>query len=231
MKPTSFITLILVFLICPGINSQSTLTNLSELTSFMKSDYSYIKEQRERNSQIEGTPYLDEGFTEGKLVYQDKLYKGLQLRYNIYEGHFEFKSEGEILYFDPRYTEVDTVWIGQEKYIYAPYADNSREKRSYMHLLYDGNTQVLSLRETLLLQPEKAQGYADAKPARFRELPPRMFVSKDGKPAVEFSNRRSIEEVFPDHADKLETYAKKQRLRFRSPDELVELVEYYEDIR
>ena len=231
MKPISLVIIIRLILLGTEVNAQPTLNNLSELTTFMNSDYSYIQEQRERNSQIEGTPYLDEEFSEGQLVYQEKLYGGLQLRYNIYEGHFEFKSEGEILYFDPRYTEVDTVWIAQEKYIYAPYSDNSREKRSYMHLLYDGKTQVLALRETILLQPEIAQGYEDAKPARFREMPPRMFVSKDGKPAVEFKNRRSIEDVFPAHADALENYAKKQRLRFKSPGELVSLVEYYDRIR
>jgi len=231
MKSYAFHILILCTFISASLEAQNNLTNLSELTSFMKSDYNYIKEQRERNANIEGTPYLNEHFTDGRLVYQDKMYRGLKLRYNIYEDHFEFESEGEILYFDPRYTEVDTVWMGEQKYIYATYNENNREKRSYMHLLHDGRTQVLTRMETILLQPEKAQGYEDAKPARFREMPERMYVSIDGNPAVEFSNRRSIDDVFPEYEEELTSYAKKNKLKFRTPDELVTLVRYYDSIR
>lgn len=226
-------SLMLLFIIISGtaIFAQGNITNLSELTSFMKSDYNYIIEQREKNKNIQGSPYLDDAFSDGQLVYQDRLYKGLRLRYNVYEGHFEFESEGEILYFDPRYTEVDTVWIGNKKYIYAPYKDNNRDKRSYMHLVHDGNTQVLTLMETLLLQPESAQGYEEAKPARFRQMPMRHFVSLDKQPAVEFQNKRSIEEVFPAHADELEKYAKSNRLKFKETGDLVQLVTYYDSIR
>ncbi len=217
---------------CLSAQSQApVISNLPELNTFMQSDYHYKKNLKDMNKVIEGSPYLSDEFSTGSLIYQDTYYRNLQLRFNVYEGHFEFKSGDGFLYFDPRYTEVDTVWIGQDKYVYAPYIDNNREKRSYMHLLHDGNTKVLTLREKLLLRPEKAQGYEDAKPARFSEMTTRMFVSLEGEPAVEFSNRRSIDVVFPESAKELESYAKKERLRFRSPDELVTLVEYYETLQ
>ena len=214
-----------------ALSQTPTLSSLEELTSFMRTDLNYNEEQRARNAIIAGSPYLEEEFTEGLLIFSDTYYRDLRLRYNIYEGHFEFESDGQVLYFDPRYTEVDTVWMGENKYIFQEYQDVRSLKRSYMQLLYENEgTQVLSLRETILLQPESAKGYEDAKPARFQPRPDRLFVRFQGEPAREFSGKKSIPELFPEHANELDTYSKKERLRFRQPEELIELCKYYDHL-
>lgn len=210
----------------------SQLTSLAELSTFMNSDYNYIEEQRARNALIEGSPYLEEEFSKGSLIFKDTYYKDLFLRYNVYEGHFEFKSDDHVLYFDPGYTEVDTVWMGEDRFIFQEYLDGKNTKRSYMELLYEGDTtQVLVLRETILLQPQKAAGYEDAKPARFQPRSDRLFVRFAGSPALEFSGRKSIPELFPSHAEQLTTFTRKERLRFRSADDLIALCNYYEQVR
>ena len=233
MKSLKILSVAIIVAVGPSSFSQTpALTPLSDLSTFMLSDYNYLEEQRTRNAIIEGTPYLDEEFTEGSLVFKDKYYKELQLRYNMYEGHFEFKSDGQVLYFDPRYTEVDTVWMGENKFIFHQYQDVRNAKRSYMQLLYENKgTRVLSLRETVLLHPESAKGYEDAKPARFQQHPDRLFVSLQGKPAQEFSGRKSIPDLFPNYADELTAYAKKKRLRFRQSEELIELCKHYDVLR
>jgi hypothetical protein len=218
---------------CAVATAQSSqLTSLAELSTFMNSDYNYIEEQRARNALIEGSPYLEEEFTGGSLIFRDTYYKDLLLRYNIYEGHFEFKSDDQVLYFDPRYTEVDTVWMGDDRFIFQEFLDGKNTKRSYMQLLFEGDTtQVLVLRETILLQPEKAAGYEDAKPARFQPRADRLFVRFSGSPALEFSGKKSIPELFPSYADELTSFARKERLRFRSSDDLIVLCRHYEQIR
>jgi hypothetical protein len=101
-----------------------------------------------------------------------------------------------------------------------------------MQLLFEGDTtQVLVLRETILLQPEKAAGYEDAKPARFQPRADRLFVRLSGSPALEFSGKKSIPELFPSYSDELTTFTRKERLRFRSSDDLIALCRYYEQIR
>jgi len=207
-----------------------SINTLRELTGFMQSDYNYVKEQRERNSEIEGSPYLDENFQDGKLSFRGRMYDGLKLRYNMYASQFEFKSEEEILYFDPAYTAVDTVWIGDDEFIYMEYIDDNRNKRKYMQLLNNGKTQVLSLRETILLEAEKPKGYEEGKPARFRQLAERHFVQFPGQPAVEFKNKRSIEDVFPEYEDQLISFAKNNKLKFRSSDDLIELCKYFDTL-
>jgi hypothetical protein len=215
-----------------ALSQTPAITPLSDLNTFMRSDFNYLEQQRARNTIIQGTPYLEDEFTDGALSFRDTYYRDLRLRYNIYEGHFEFESEGQVLYFDPRYTEVDTVWMGDNKFIFQEHQDVRSVKRSYMQLLYENmGTQVLSLRETILLQPESAKGYEDAKPARFQSRPDRLFVRFGKEPAREFSGRKSIPEIFPGYAGELEAFAKKERLRFRQPEELIELCKYYDRLR
>lgn len=215
-----------------ALSQTPTLRSLEDMTSFIRSDFNYMEEQRARNAIVAGSPYLDEDFTAGSLVFKDAYYRDLSLRYNVYEGHFEFESEGQVLYFDPRYTEVDTVWMGEKKFIFQDYRDVRSLKRSYMELLYEseGNG-VLKLRETILLQPEKAQGYEDAKPARFQERPDRLFVRFGNEPALEFTGKKSIPVLFPEHRDQLLTYTKKERLKFRQPEDLIKLCAYYDSLK
>jgi hypothetical protein len=224
--------IILLALFSATMAQSSQLTSLAELSTFMNSDYNYIEEQRARNALIEGSPYLEEEFTGGSLLFRDTYYRDLLLRYNIYEGHFEFKSDDQVLYFDPRYTEVDTVWMGEDRFIFQEYQEGKNTKRSYMQLLYEGDTtQVLVLRETILLQPEKAAGYEDAKPARFQPRADRLFVRFSGSPALEFTGKKSIPDLFPSYINELTNFTRKERLRFRSSHDLVALCSYYEQIR
>jgi len=229
MNRSEFATGILLLMCLLSIRAQTPNTSpLNDLSSFMKSDYIYNMEQQSRNALIKGSPYLTEEFSEGSLSFRDSFYRDLQLRYNIYEG----RSGNKVLYFDPQYTEVDTVWIGNDTYIFQEYNDKKNVKRSYLHMLYDGNgIQAFALKEIILLQAEQAKGYSTAKPARFQQMSDRLFVRFGEEPAQEFSNRRSISKLFPVHTDELSSYAKKERLRFRQPEDLIELCSFYDSLQ
>lgn len=219
---------IVITSLCLSAQAQApVISKLPELNTFMQSDYHYKKDLRDRNAKIEGSPYLSEEFSTGSLSFRDTYYKDLQLRFNVYQGHFEFKSGDEVLYFDPRYTEVDTVWMGDEKYIYVAHDNGRNTRRNYMKILHDGPAKVLLLREISLLEPEEASGYEEARPARFEPRPGVLYVQVGDEPALEFKNKRSIDDVFPDHVKALEQYARSKKLRFRDPEDLLTLVKYY----
>lgn len=221
----------IIISLCLSAHAQApVISRLPELNTFMQSDYNYKKDLRIRTATIEGSPYLSEEFSAGSLSFRDTYYRDLQLRFNAYEGHFEFKSDDEVLYFDPRYTEVDTVWMENDKYIYIEHDNGRNIKRSYMKLLHDGPAKVLLLKEIILLEPEKASGYEEALPARFEPRAGVIYLQVGDKPALEFKNRRSIDDIFPDHANALEKYAKTKKLRFRDPEDLVTLVKYYKTL-
>lgn len=221
---------IAAFIVTNGFAQDPRNPSLAELTTFMRSDLNFLDEQKNRNAHIGGSPYLDEEFREGALVYKDKVYSGLLLRYDYYEGHFEFMTEEAIKFLDPRFTEVDTVWMGNDTYIYTEYQDVLSEKMSYMQVLHDGKSQLLSYREVILLQPESNSGYEEAKPARFQPRPERFFVKIDGSVAKEFRNKKSIEAVFGEKAGLLEEYAKKEKLKFKDSKEIIQLCSYFDSL-
>lgn len=228
MRERNILATLAVLLIANSSFSQTpAITSGADFNNFINSDLRYMKEQDAFYSRVDGSPYLEEDFKPGALVYNNKLYTNLSLRYNYYEGYFEVKAGDEIKYYDPQYLEVDTVWLENDKYIYIEF-DNGRDiRRKYMKLLYDGPVKVLAYREIVMLDAQKAKGYEDARPARFDPRPEVTYIQFGDAPAVEFRNRRSIEEVFPDHAEALEKYAKSEKLRFRDVEDLIKLVKFY----
>lgn len=213
-----------------GFTQTPAIISGSDFNNFINSDLRYMREQDAFYARVDGSPYLDEEFKSGALVYNNKLYANLSLRYNYYEGYFEFKAGDEVKYYDPRYLEVDTVWLENDKFIYVEFDNGRNVRRNYMKLLHDGPVKVLSYREIVLLEAQKAKGYEDARPARFDPRPEVIYIQFGDAPAVEFKNKRSIGEVFPDRTEVLEKYAKSEKLKFRDPDDLVTLVKYYETL-
>ncbi|MEX0987503.1 MAG: hypothetical protein WD052_08505 [Bacteroidales bacterium] len=196
----------------------------------MRTDLQYLDVQRSGNAKIEGTPYQDAEFRKGALMLEGKRYENLLLRYNYYAGYFEYKEGDQVMYLHPGYAGVDSVWIGDEKYIYLEYQNLQKTKKGYMRMLYDGQTDVLIFREAIVLQPEASTGYEEAKPPRFRLQPEQYFVRLQNKPAMEFNGRKSIPVIFPDHADSLDAFRKREKMKFRTADDLVELCKYYDSL-
>lgn len=226
----NLVIVLFAYFMVNGFSQATETSTLTALYSFMKSDYNYKNEQQAYNSSIEGSPYLNDEFTNGQLFFEGKLYKNLLLRYNIYEGHFEFKKDDEILYLDPFLSQVDTVWIGSEKYIFSAYKKANDIKKSYMHLIYNGSCQLLTLKEVTLLQAEQTSGYEDPKPARFHQGPDDFYIKTPGNIAAEFKNKKSIDDIFGEKSDKLNTYAKKNKLKLKNMEDIIQLCQYYDGL-
>jgi len=221
--------LLLLACVSLSISAQTPMISSgAEINDFMKSDLSYLTEQEKRYGSIEGTPYLEDDYSLGALRYKNKKFVDILLRYNYYEGYFEYKTKDQIQYFDPRYTEVDTVWYLGSKYIYIPFETGKDVKKSYMKVLKDGKSQVLLHKEVIKLLPEQASGYEAAKPARFDPRPETYYIRIGIKPAIEFKNKKSIDDIFGDKAGLLQAYVKSEKLKFKDSEDLVKLCEYYD---
>ena len=115
MKTRILIYLIPLLSLTPVAMAQTNIiSSASDMMNFMRTDLDYIKNQDERYAQIEGTPYLEDAFQTGTISFKKQKYTGLDLRFNPYEGYFEFKTEEGIKFLDPKVTRVDTVWLEGE---------------------------------------------------------------------------------------------------------------------
>jgi hypothetical protein len=80
----------------------------------------------------------------------------------------------------------------------------------------------------VLVQPEEAKGYEAFKPARFEKLAESIYIQVEGKPAMEFKGKKSIEEIFPDQQAELGKYTKSEKLKLKNIEDVVRLCEYYD---
>ncbi|MFH0758819.1 MAG: hypothetical protein V2B15_16135 [Bacteroidota bacterium] len=209
----------------------ASISSWSDVINFMNSDLDYLENQRERYSKIEGSAYVDEAFQTGSVSYNRKKYMGLQLRHNPYEGYFEFKTDQGIKYIDPRVTPIDTVWLGEDTFIYIPYQSGKAVKRDYMKLISQGSTRVLRFSQVILIQPEPAKGYQEAKPARFEKRGDVIFIQTGDQTALEFSGKKSLEDIFPGHHAQLLEFARSEKLNLKKSGDIVRLCAYFDSIR
>jgi hypothetical protein len=207
------------------------ISSASDMVNFLNTDHDYIKNKNERYSKIEGTPYLDEAFHTGTISYKKKTYTGLELRFNPYEGYFEFKTEQGIKFLDPRITRVDTVWLEGETFLYVHYMLGKSRKQTFMKAVHTGPTRVLLHNQVLLVQAEEATGYEAFKPARFEKLAESIYIQEEGKPALEFKGKKSLEEIFPEHHSQLASHAKSEKLKLKKIEDVIRLCEYYDTLR
>lgn len=204
---------------------------LTESIRVIQSDMDYIQNQRERYKKIDGTPYLDEEFSKGSLSLGTSQINNLDLRYNIYEGHFEFMDEEVVRYIDPRRNLVDTVWLHGDTYLYVSFKAGKQIKMTYMKMIRGDGTRVLLNHKMLLTEPEETQGYKEAKPARFSRQQDLIFIQPTGSHAMEFKGKKSMEELFPDHYQLLSEYVKSEKLRLKKLDDIVKLCIYFDSVK
>jgi hypothetical protein len=232
MKTRILIYLIPLLSLAPVAMAQTNIiSSTSDMMNFLNTDLDYIKNKDARYSRIEGSPYLDDSFQSGSISYKKVKYVGLDLRFNPFEGYFEFQTEEGIRFLNPKVTRVDTVWLEDETYLYVHYNSAKSRKQTFMKAVHTGPTRVLLYNQVVLVQAEEATGYEAFKPARFEKLAEVTYIGEEGKPAMEFKGKKSLEEIFPEHHSELSSYAKSEKLKLKNTQDVVRLCEYYDSIR
>ena len=207
------------------------ISSSADLFNFLNSDLDYIEARNDRYRTVEGSPYLDNEFHPGSLSFNKTKYTGIPLRYNYYEGYFEFETEQGVKFFDPKVTKIDTVWLEGDTYLYVYFQSGKARKQTFMKAVQIGPTSVYLYNEIILTQPEETTGYVAAKPASFQKLAESIFIQEAGKPAMESKGKNSLEEIFPEHHAELSKFAKSEKLKLKKVEDMVRLCEYYDRIR
>ncbi len=87
------------------LRSQQQIQVATDLEIFGTATFDY-REVATELSEIEGTPYLEEDFSEGSVLIGNTLYKGVMLRYNAYLDRFEARLKDRTVEIDP----VRRIW-------------------------------------------------------------------------------------------------------------------------
>jgi hypothetical protein len=181
-----------------------------------------------RETEIEGSPHEVSDFVLGVVVTKSDLkYENIPLRFNIYNDEMEFKSdEGTILSLSPP-EFIDFIMIGEEKYIYAPYAIGNKILRGYFKVMAEGKVSLLVKQNINLKEAELPQAYKDAQPARFVRMTDDFYIRTEQSEAYPVSNKKELTGLLEDKAKEIEDYLKKNKTRFNRLEDMQKLVNYY----
>jgi hypothetical protein len=207
------------------------ISSAADLMNFLNSDLDYIEAKNDRYRTVEGSPYLDDEFHPGALSFSRTRYEGISLRYNSYEGYFEFQTDQGVKFFDPRVTRIDTVWLEGDTFLYVYFQEGKSRKQTFMKAARLGPTSVFLRNEIILTQPEEATGYVAAKPASFQRMAESVYIQKEGQPAMELKGKKSLEEIFPEHYKELNKFVKAEKLKLKKVEDVARLCEYYDGLR
>lgn len=191
-------------------------------------DMSKIEINQQKESSIEGSPYLSDYFISGVLFTTSKTkYIDVPCRYNAYNDQIEFKtSEGQVMALaTPEIVEM--VEFGEFKMVYIPYSNEKKIKRGFFRILEDGKASLYSRSEILFKDATEPAPFKQAEPAKFINKPDSYYIRVGVEHAKKIGNIKELIKIFPDHQNEITTFVKKKKVKTTNPEDLKNLIQYY----
>lgn len=181
---------------------------------------------------IEGSPYLNDEFIKGTVYTTSQTkYVDVLLRYNIFSEQIEFKSDDGPVQALVAPETVEMIELGNYKIVYVPYALARKIRRSFFMQIENGDKAVLLSRPQVFFEDaKKPAAYQDAEPPKFIRKSDEYYIRIGKEAAVLISNKKDLEEVFPDHKNKVDSFIKKNKVKPNKPERMVKLVRYYNSL-
>ncbi len=227
---TRFLLIIGMLVTIQGLKAQ-TIQGLQEFYKHFKSSQ-FQQGILFREAEIDGSPHENSDFVLGVVVTKsDQKYENIPLRFNIYNDEMEFKSdEGTILALTPP-EFIDFIIIGEEKYIYIPYAIGNKLLRGYFKVITEGKASLLVKQNINYKDAELPQAYKDAVPARFIRMQDDFYIRLGQLEAYHISNKKELTVILEDKAKEMDDFLKKNKTRFNRMDDMQKLVNYYNTLK
>ena len=180
---------------------------------------------------VEGSPYLTDDFTSSRIFLRDhqKVIK-VRLRFNAYEGQFEFNRNGSIFVMaNPQ--KIDSIHHDDQIFKYIHYRDgNHKMKASYAARLVEGGCAIYKIYRTEFHHAEPPRpGHVDYEPARFElDQPLYLIQLGDDQPCViESFRKRIFLDRFGSLEKDLKQYIRDEDIHLRKEEDLIRFVRHY----
>lgn len=179
---------------------------------------------------IEGTPYLNEQFVEGEIVFGEANRTKVPVRYNIFQDLMEYQQNGKALALDPS-NKIKKVKMGDEVFIVDKYRLEGKSKYGFLNLLDTGKMTLVSKKIVRYQEPlkERALDGGDL-PAKFSRLSDAFFYRIGDGELKEVGNLKELIASLPDRQEEIRQFAKKEKISPKKQDELIKLVRYYNSL-
>ena len=197
-------------------------------------DHLLIAESKKLNKSeaaepIDGTPYLEADFQEGRIVMTKGVFASIPMRYNVEGDYVEFQRMGVTYILDPS-PSVKKVSLQATDLVVDNYNVKGKSTSGFYVLLDSGKLTLLVKKKTILRPATAPKAIeTDGKPARYERLGDEFFYKLNGGPVTEIVSVKKMVEVLTDHQDEVKAFVSKEKIS-KKERELVKLVEYYNQL-
>ena len=175
----------------------------------------------------EKSPYLLSKWYSGSIrMADDKVYEGVQMRYDLVNDEIEFKKDSA-LYHIAKGVQEFTLPSGTDLYIFRsgfPAVDKY-SNQSFYRILYDGETKLLKKYQSPITV-EKASAT--------REMDPdaKLYILKGDKlNPVSLKDKNSFLKLLSEEKNKMRYVIKEEGLEFDGDDDLGKLLEEFDSYK
>ncbi len=202
-----------------------TLKELSEKVDQLKwnnrTQYDY--------SNVQGTPYLFEEFINGEVYYDRKIkISPILLRYNLYNDEFEYKDKSlNMTISNPE--SIDKIVLQGQVFIYV---DNKNQAKvsGYVKRWNDQFPAVLTKMKIEFFKKEEPRPYVESKPERFERAHNKHYLMKSEQDIERISSVKKLIKSLGNHKSELTEFAKKEKISSSDPEELAQLLKFYQGL-
>jgi len=175
------------------------------------------------NSNISGSPYLNDSFLSG-IVYSKKQEEiAGQYRFNIYADEIEFIKD-EKIYSITQLDKYNYFTIGDNKFFYQSYMDGEKTKKGFMIVLAEGNYSLFLKKKIVYMPEEQGQPYTIPKPNRFEPGEDSYYIASKSDPAKKITSIKELKKAFPEIVPMIDSYKESKNLKKKKS--LINLVNY-----
>lgn len=179
---------------------------------------------------IEGSPYLEDEFIKGTLyTTSNTKYVDVPLRYNIYNDNIEFDT-GDGIQALAAPEIVDRVEFGNYTIVYVPYSITKKIRRGFFIVDEGGKASLLIKPDVAFVEATEPGAYKQAEPAKFDKKADDYYIKVGLSEAKIISNKNDLTDAFPDHNKEIESFIKANKIKHRKPEDLKQVVQYYNSL-
>ncbi len=183
------------------------------------------------NSGIEGSPYLEDEFVKGSIfTIQRQQYVDIPLRYNIYNDDLEFKTPTDEIQALATPGILEKAVFGNTQIVYSSFELVNKIKKGFFIVLEEGKVSLYAKPGIMFREATLPGAYKEAEPAKFVRKPDEYYLRIGQEPAKLIGSKKELETAFPDNQDKIKSYISKNKTKVNKPENLIELVKYYNSL-
>ncbi|WP_188370675.1 hypothetical protein [Muriicola marianensis] len=178
---------------------------------------------------VQGSPYANEEFVLGKVFAEGQQpYNGL-LRFNAYQDGIEMKTDKGVITLLKR--EYLSAEIGGKLYRIENYKNNGAIRKAYFVEMNKGKARLLFRQHKEFVEERAAiSSYSKDQPAKFDD-DNSYYIITEGNPGVEVRLRsKDILAALPDHQKEVEDFSKKNKLKMKTEEEVLQVLAYYNSL-